>query len=497
MVTTLRAVVAVSLLLGFYVLVAVVIGLAVVIDVAVFLRGNGQGVQVAVAVTLVAIALVRGLVMIPRRNDHEQPGIAVSDRDEPELWRTVRALADQASTRAPDEIRLVPDVNAAVSEDTTMLGLRATRRRMLIGVPLLMTLTRGEMRAVLGHELGHYSGAHTRLGAPVYRGRIALIAAVRGLEGHRFTQSLFRAYAKLYLRVSQAVSRRQELEADALAVRIAGRSAMAGALRKVHAYAPAWEVFMESYAGLAGPAQARPADLFGGFHAMINDPERQRQIAEFASAPEQPTPYDSHPPLSERVAAIAHLPEPGGAVDAAPAAALLADPATAARATQESLWTEQARALPSLPWEQLVARGMFVAANMEASRDLAVAAQQVLHIQHPFLDAALEVLGRGQGHQLHAALVALGWDDDPRVLPVVVRRALEAALIEHGVAAWTLSWSEEARLRDRESNELDLTHTAEALITDPVASVPRVREWLAHNGVPRDHQPRAVRELSG
>lgn len=491
MVTTLRAVVAVSLLLGFYALVAVVIGLAVVIDVAVILRGNGQGIQAAIAVTLVAIALVRGLVMIPRRNDHEQPGIAVSDRDEPELWRTVRALAEQASTRAPDEIRLVPDVNAAVSEDTTMLGLRATRRRMLIGVPLLMTLTRGEMVSVLGHELGHYSGAHTRLGAPVYRGRIALIAAVRGLEGHRFTQVLFSTYAKLYLRVSQAVSRRQELEADALAVRIAGREAMAGALRKVHAYAPAWEVFMESYAALAGPAQARPADLFGGFHAMISDPERQRQIAQFASAPEEPTPYDSHPPLSERVAAIAHLPESGGTVDAVPAAALLVDPPTAARATQETLWTEQARALPSLPWERLVARGMFVAANLEASRDLAVAAQYVLHIQYPILDAALEVLHRGQGHQLHAALVALGWQDEERLVQLVIHRALEAVLIERGVAAWTLSWSGGARLLDLESKELDLTRTAEALVADPATSVPRVREWLAHHGVPRDHQSRA------
>ncbi|MEV5503893.1 M48 family metalloprotease [Nonomuraea fuscirosea] len=40
-----------------------------------------------------------------------------------------------------------------------------------------------ELRAVLGHELGHYSGAHTRLGAPTGRSRWPPRSARRGTSG--------------------------------------------------------------------------------------------------------------------------------------------------------------------------------------------------------------------------------------------------------------------------------------------------------------------------
>jgi hypothetical protein len=85
--------------------------------------GHAGGFKVAAFATLGALAMLRAVFVVGRRQDAEQPGIAVSPRDEPELWRTVTALAHQVRTRVPDEIRLVPDVNAAVSEDARLLGL--------------------------------------------------------------------------------------------------------------------------------------------------------------------------------------------------------------------------------------------------------------------------------------------------------------------------------------------------------------------------------------
>ncbi|NED98262.1 M48 family metalloprotease [Phytoactinopolyspora alkaliphila] len=493
---TLRAFLALSLLAGFYLLVGAIIAIALVIDIGLIVRGDGQGLQAGIVITLVAFALVRALIMVSRRQQAAQPGVEVTPEQEPELWRTVNELAEQVQTQAPDEIRIIPDVNAAVSEDTKFLGLKATRRRMYIGMPLLITMTVDEMRSILGHELGHYSGSHTRLGAPVYRGRISLIAAVQGLEKHPFVQKIFLGYAKFFLRVSQAVSRRQELEADEHSVRIAGRAAASSALRKVHGAAPVWGYFLEAYAGLVGPAQARPADLFGGFQALVSNPVRQREMAAMITEEREHSPYDSHPSLTDRLSAIEKLPDPAVHADQRPATELLRDPDLAARAVEESFWTPNTLALPTASWEDVVARGMYVAANREAARDFALAGQRLVGAPDTVVDAGFEALARGQVAELRAELVAAGWNDGERLLDAVITRTLEAALIDHGSAYWALSWSSAPRLIDTAGQEVKLAEFAAAVVADPPNQVPVLRDWLARSGISPDYCPELPTEQS-
>ncbi|MFD3721892.1 M48 family metalloprotease [Streptomyces sp. NPDC058674] len=112
-------------------------------------------------------------------------------------------------------------------------------------MPLLLGLTRDELRAVLCHELGHYAGRHTRLAAVSHRGSAALERTVRYLAVLETDQTsvkppvrlllkLTKAYHGVYLRQTFAVRRSQELEADAAAARIAGAHTFARALRAVH-----------------------------------------------------------------------------------------------------------------------------------------------------------------------------------------------------------------------------------------------------------------------
>ncbi|MET8865853.1 M48 family metallopeptidase [Nonomuraea sp. NPDC004580] len=478
-----------TLLAGFYVLVGLILAAAVFFDVLLVVDFHANLVKFAVVFTLAAGALVRALVMVSRRGDSEQPGVAVGREHEPVLWQTVEELAQRVRTAPPDEIRLVPEVNAAVSEDTRFLGMKATRRRMFIGLPLLQTLTVDELRAVLGHELGHYSGAHTRLGAPVYRGRVSLIATVQGLRNHPFVQRLFTWYAKLYLRISQAVSRRQELEADRFAVAIGGRQAMAGALRKIHSTAAGWDLYVNSYLVLTGAGGARPATVFGGFHALMSDPERQTQLAKLAEQPEEVSPYDSHPSLSERLAAIEHLPEPQQVPDPRSALTLLIDANVAVQAVEQSMWSQEALAtLRPVPWEDLVAHGMYAGRNADALHDLAVAGQQVMGASRPYLDAAFEAIARGRQAELEAKLLEQGWNPSPTLLSGVLGQALEAVLIQLGQAKWTLSWSGPARLLFDDGEEVALTEYAAQVATNP-AAVAGLRQWLGDHGMRHDYVP--------
>ncbi|MGW4794000.1 M48 family metallopeptidase [Nonomuraea sp. NPDC004297] len=489
MTTAFRAVLAFALLAGFYVLVGLILGAAIFFDVMLLVDFHGNTVRAAIVLTLIAGALVRALVVVSRRRDGEQPGVPVGREHEPVLWQTVEELSQRVRTAPPDEIRLVAEVNAAVSEDTRFLGLRATRRRMFIGLPVLQTLTVDEMRAVLGHELGHYSGAHTRLGAPVYRGRVSLIATVQGLRNHPFVQRLFTWYAKMYLRVSQAVSRRQELEADQLAVSIGGRAAMAGALRKIHTTATGWDLYVSSYLSLTGAGGSRPAAVFGGFHALMSDPERQAELARLSEQPQEVSPYDSHPSLTDRLAAIQHLPEPQQVPDPRSALTLLVDPNVAVQAVEQSMWSAEALAtLRPVSWEELIEHGMYTGRNADAVRDLAAAGQQVMGAGQPYLDAAFEAIARGRQAELEAKLLEQGWSPSPTLLAGVLGQALEAVLIQLGEAKWTLSWSGPARLLFDDGEEVSLSEYAAQVAANP-AAVAGLRQWLGDHGMRHDYVP--------
>ncbi|MCA2176568.1 M48 family metallopeptidase [Nonomuraea glycinis] len=490
MTTALRALLAFALLAGFYVLVGAVVATAVVLDVLLIIDFHANLLRGAIVLTLAAAALLQALWMVSRRRGGEQPGVVVGREHEPVLWQTVEDLARRVRTAAPDEIRLVPEVNAAVGEDTRLLGLVATRRRMYIGLPLLQTLTVDEMRAVLGHELGHYSGAHTRMGAPVYRGRVSLIATVQNLGKHPFIQRIFALYAKLYLRISQAVSRKQELEADEFAVQIGGRQAMAQALRKIHYTATAWDLYTEAYLSMTGAGGYRPSTVFGGFHSMLNDTARQEELVRLGERPEETSPYDSHPSLADRLAAIELLPEPEHVPDPRSALTLLQDANVAAQAVEESMWTPQAlMSLRPASWEELVAEGVYSVRNAHALRDLAVAGQRVMGASKPYLDAAFEAIARGAQGELEQRLRELGWGPATEpVLAKVLGQALEAVLIKHGQARWQLSWSGPARLVYDDGEEVALAEYAVQVATGP-AAVTGLREWLGDLGVRHDYVP--------
>lgn len=107
-----------------------------------------------------------------------------------QLWHTVRTPAAEIGTRAPDEIRIVAEDNAAVTERTRLLRLVGGAHTLHVGAPPISALSVQQLRAVLAHEFGHYSGHHTRLAAVAYRGRVAVpsSAGTSWLRHLRLTQ---------------------------------------------------------------------------------------------------------------------------------------------------------------------------------------------------------------------------------------------------------------------------------------------------------------------
>ena len=124
-----RVALAVSLLLGFFLLVfTLTFGLAGLVIYAYSTGHGGVGALKLGVIAAVLAAAIGGGVYKAVRIKHEPSGVPLTREAQPELWRVVDELAVIAGTRAPDDIRLVSEVNAAVWERTGLLGLRPGRR---------------------------------------------------------------------------------------------------------------------------------------------------------------------------------------------------------------------------------------------------------------------------------------------------------------------------------------------------------------------------------
>lgn len=256
------------------------------------------------AYVLAAFVLV-GRQVAPRRRPRgttDPGGLVLTEQDQPALWAEVRQLAATAGTRAPDEIRLVPEVNVAVSEETSLLGLRTGTRRMFLGVPLLQGLSRNQLHAVLAHELGHHSTTHTRLGALIHRSRLAIAEVAAGLS-NPLVKRPFRTYARMFFALTRPLARAHEIDADRLSAQVAGPRTAAVTLRTLPALDAAWRIYLEQYVEAGTHYGLRPTRFFDNFTNLMSDPERLEELSRISAAPPEArtSAYDAHPPLPERI----------------------------------------------------------------------------------------------------------------------------------------------------------------------------------------------------
>src|SRR6266566_7859504 len=143
-----RAMLAVALTIGFYVLA---IGLIAVLVRIVFIPNVPGRVLAFCIVGAGAIAI------IPRPSRFVAPGPRLNPAGQPRLFAELEGVAEAVGEAMPEEVYVTPEMNAGVLQ-------RGRRRVMVLGLPLMQVMTVSQMRAVLAHEFGHYYGGDTRLG---------------------------------------------------------------------------------------------------------------------------------------------------------------------------------------------------------------------------------------------------------------------------------------------------------------------------------------------
>jgi Zn-dependent protease with chaperone function len=353
-----RALLALALLVGFYALALALSGLLLYIPYAEWTYGRRFHIKIALACVAGAFAILKGSVFVGGA-EFTPPGPEISERDHPRLFALIHDVAAQMRTGVPRRVFLVPDVNAFVTEVGGFMGF-GTERVMGIGVGMLAIDSVSELKATIAHEFGHYAGGDTRLGGIIYRTRGAIFG-VLGQLGDGVLSKPFEWYAKLFMRISQGVSRAQELAADRASVAIAGKQAHISGLERESRGGVLFQRFMSNEVEPLLKSGFRPDNLYVGFRDYTLELERRGALPSIdAMLKEQTTsPYDTHPALPERIAYAQKLEARALASDDTPSITLLDN----ADAVQERIteilaagYAGQQKSLECVRWDEVAAR---------------------------------------------------------------------------------------------------------------------------------------------
>ena len=257
----------------------------------------------------------------------------------------IRQLAGRVKTAPPDQIVAGIDTNFFVTEAPIEVGGRTLNGRTLfVSIPLLRVLDQSEADAVLAHELAHLGGGDTRSSA-------ALGPKLRQFDQYTWKMRsggltivahyLLRLYRMIFEFALARDSREREYKADRVSASLTAPSAIVQSLIKISAYA-SYRNDVEAKLF----AQNRQHDGALGIASFVADGlppyASSEAFIETMKTADVPHPYDSHPPLLERMRNVDHhVPESVyGTIVATAPEATWADEIETAPAIEQRLWSE-------------------------------------------------------------------------------------------------------------------------------------------------------------
>lgn len=251
-------------------------------------------------------------------------GQDISRQQAPALWSVVDEVAQKLETTPPDHIILslnegfwVTDFNVNLPHSQT----RAGEKTMCLSIPFMNHLILPEFKAIIGHELAHFihrdliamrafnqlyqhAGKANNALDDIHARFIVLslltfgfLAPVVAYCCIRPIQTLSAHLFIAFHESERAWNRKGELAADAIAARVGGPEDIASSLAKLALLTPAMIDAQKQHmrVGNQSPILALMAQSIetNGYPTF-----------EELKLMEQPHPYDSHPPLQERLAAL-------------------------------------------------------------------------------------------------------------------------------------------------------------------------------------------------
>ena len=248
------------------------------------------------------------------------PGMVVQKADYPYLYELVESLRKPMKLRRHKlEILVDWDCNAYAFSRPAFGLMGPATHHIGLSLPLLASLSEDQLKAVLAHELAHFSRMHSGFTSWVSRMQTTWVLLLERLQKNRITGFPYRAFYRWYVRRLSAYTtvlrRHNEFEADRLAAEVVGKRALAQALlrmelRKSLVIDDHWREIWRNALIDEVPVDQAVSRLLIRLEREHLDPEEA--LGELRWALGEHTEFcDSHPSLSDRLQALGvDVPDP-------------------------------------------------------------------------------------------------------------------------------------------------------------------------------------------
>jgi Zn-dependent protease with chaperone function len=229
----------------------------------------------------------------------EKTSELISPERAPKLWQLVNELALAIKTAPPQNILIGVSTAFYVTEAPVIYVDGTTSGRTLfLSEPMMRTLSLNDLKSIIGHELGHFKGADTQMTLELVPVLIKLDKTLAELSaGGWVARPTFYAFNLFYVLFENSIGafrREREFVADSVGALVTSTKIMSQALVKYIVMAETHEMAVD--------LQIRNRITFE--QALTDHKNRQisdERFWENLSDKKAPHPFDSHPPLFQRV----------------------------------------------------------------------------------------------------------------------------------------------------------------------------------------------------
>lgn len=238
-------------------------------------------------------------------------GQEITKNQAPALFDALERMRRSMHGPAFHHVLITDDMNAAVVQRPAFGLFGWPRNYLILGLPLLESVSPDEALAIVAHEYGHLAGAHSRFAAYIYRLRISwgTISAVAdrwtGWTG-RVLRKVIGAYAPYFNAYTFVLARANEYQADAAASELVGATVAASALKRVNVVAAKHQSFMEQTYSAIDELPSPPKDIAEQWSRIATQALDSEQAQSWLQTALDRIPHfsDTHPALKQRLQAL-------------------------------------------------------------------------------------------------------------------------------------------------------------------------------------------------
>jgi len=208
-----------------YIVFVLVIAIALIAGICwlAYTSRSGTGiVRLLIILVIFCFAILRSLwVRIPA-----PAGIEITRQDAPKLFDEIDRISSKLDAIKIHRVLVDDEFNAAAIQIPRFGIFGLPKNYLVLGVPLLLSLSPDEFRAIVAHEFGHFSGQHGKFGCWVYRLNQTWVSLQANLRNHRIGGivfgTFFNWFEPLFAATTFVLRRENEYEADRISAQVAG-----------------------------------------------------------------------------------------------------------------------------------------------------------------------------------------------------------------------------------------------------------------------------------